>query len=861
MPSNPRPRYKNLSGVPLGGIGAGKVELCPDGAFRHLTFHNNLDVPITDIHNPFRPMPSFPIANLDTSPDVLAEGLEGCFMAAWVAGHGAMVLKESEPGLTDTLARDSIDFVGEVPSADLAYPPLGAVDLSCHAFSSLVFNEPDVAANRDSSLPALTVHLKAHNRGTQPTEVAFLFSFVHLLGIGGYPNAAVKDLRGNTLRFEGTDKSFPYLDFNHSTPKLDPRLDGNQTLAVAVANGDEVSHQVWSVDRNHGSKQRFWSQFSRTGTLANGEDGGSFQGGALAVKRTLQPGESWELPFYLGWYFPVRTDSKGRGLRSRNAYANHFTSSLQVVRYFRDNETSLWARTDLWRSRLRDSSLPGWLVTKLINDTFPLYSNSIFDVEGRFSIAESPGFMSGCMGTMDQRAASHGLYAAAFPRLSEAELGLFAHQQIGSNHPQRHGTHWDLATGTFTKPLDRQGAILHDIGWDDLDGGGLGHKFWVSPHWPDLSLVFTLQSYGHLLGTGDEAFGKRLYPQIKLALQFNRRLDQNGDGIADLWGPGSSTFDSEAFPYYGASSYIASLTLAAAKAGEAWARWAGDGAFADELVDWGRQVRQVMETRLFSPALGYYLSWADELAAQSAKGERPHTATSDNSMVAQLAGVWFADFLGLGEILDPAQVTSALAAMQRKNIGLAEFCPAQEVSADDKTVSFSWPYYAESYLIAPLCSVGRSQQALDALEGLHQAITVRDGSPWSSPLVWKGPGNGDREWGSWYMSNTASWSILAALTGFAWNALTGTLRIDPRLPESGVLDNVPVFAPRFRLLVSATADTLTVVVDEVFDAEGFEVREFQGPWEGMLTVGGKAVTGFPVVLHTGDEVNYVKSTR
>jgi uncharacterized protein (DUF608 family) len=29
---NRHPKYKNLSGVPLGGIGSGKIEICPDGA-------------------------------------------------------------------------------------------------------------------------------------------------------------------------------------------------------------------------------------------------------------------------------------------------------------------------------------------------------------------------------------------------------------------------------------------------------------------------------------------------------------------------------------------------------------------------------------------------------------------------------------------------------------------------------------------------------------------------------------------------------------------------------------------------------------------------------------------------------------
>src|SRR5689334_8094794 len=36
------------SGVPLGGIGAGKIEFCADGRFTNVTTNNNLDCPITD---------------------------------------------------------------------------------------------------------------------------------------------------------------------------------------------------------------------------------------------------------------------------------------------------------------------------------------------------------------------------------------------------------------------------------------------------------------------------------------------------------------------------------------------------------------------------------------------------------------------------------------------------------------------------------------------------------------------------------------------------------------------------------------------------------------------------------------------
>ncbi len=43
------PEYKNIAGVPTGGIGACKIERGPDGGIRNLTVQNNLDMLLTRI--------------------------------------------------------------------------------------------------------------------------------------------------------------------------------------------------------------------------------------------------------------------------------------------------------------------------------------------------------------------------------------------------------------------------------------------------------------------------------------------------------------------------------------------------------------------------------------------------------------------------------------------------------------------------------------------------------------------------------------------------------------------------------------------------------------------------------------------
>jgi uncharacterized protein (DUF608 family) len=47
-PMQTKTAQRNESGVPLGGIGAGKIEFYADGRFTNVTTNNNLDCPITD---------------------------------------------------------------------------------------------------------------------------------------------------------------------------------------------------------------------------------------------------------------------------------------------------------------------------------------------------------------------------------------------------------------------------------------------------------------------------------------------------------------------------------------------------------------------------------------------------------------------------------------------------------------------------------------------------------------------------------------------------------------------------------------------------------------------------------------------
>lgn len=197
-------------------------------------------------------------------------------------------------------------------------------------------------------------------------------------------------------------------------------------------------------------------------------------------------GEAREVSFALACPFPNLVANHESRVNHGHAYENWFKDSWEVARYALENRARLGEGTREWQMELLGSTLPRWLSVKLINDLFPVYSNSWYTRNYSYSVNEAPTDMRGCMGTIDQRSNANAIVEMSFLRLGRTELRLFAEQQITPSHPARFGSHWSAKTGDFDLVLDRLVAIRHEIGWDNLVEGGLGTKDWANLHWPDI---------------------------------------------------------------------------------------------------------------------------------------------------------------------------------------------------------------------------------------------------------------------------------------------------------------------------------------------------------------------------------------
>ena len=422
--------------------------------------------------------------------------------------------------------------------------------------------------------------------------------------------------------------------------------------------------------------------------------------------------------------------------------------------------------------------------------------------------------MNGCMGTIDQRMVSHVPCTVAFPSVAKAELDMFIDTQMQPGAADQFAPHWNQKTGQFDAQIDRTGSVKHNIGRDDFEGGKTDHTKWLTTHWPDRIPGFIIELYMQAAWTGDRAYLEQVYPNMLAGLEFQRRLDQNGDGIGDLWGNGCCTFDSRRFQHCGASSFLGGFYLASLRCVQRVAKILGD----DEQITIVQKdidaALATMENSLWNEEKGQYDKWVDPWHANWDGTDRAHPERSTARMTAQLAGPWLTALLDLEPTLDSSRIDRAIDGLYEHNCKPFRGCMTNESGADDANMQ-SWPYYSETFFASTAIMAGKVDMGMDMEERFAEAMD-RCGRHFDLPLSWDGPEKDQPKWGRWYMSTPSSWYILMALSGVWYDGITHSLTIKPRQwSKMGHLDNVPVFHPLFWATVSTDDDGWTVTITQL----------------------------------------------
>ncbi|MGB0125510.1 MAG: glycoside hydrolase family 116 protein, partial [Silvibacterium sp.] len=293
------------------------------------------------------------------------------------------------------------------------------------------------------------------------------------------------------------------------------------------------------------------------------------------------------------------------------------------------------------------------------------------------------------------------------------------------------------------------GAVPHDLGVPEGDPFvAVNEPGWQDTNdWKDLNSKFVLMVYRDYVFTGrkDIAFLRETWPAVQDAIAYLRQFDHGG-GVPENSGYPDQTYDS--WVVQGVSAYSGGLWLGALRAGEETARVLGDTGKADEYHNLFLKAQKTYIDKLWN---GEYFRYDTE------------RGTGDAIQADQLAGQWYANMLGLGDLVPANMQISAAKKIYAFNVmrfsggtmgAVNGMLPDGSIVDNDEGKEV-WVGTTLGYA-ALLKSEGMTQESCKTVWGLYHVIYESKGYWFRTPEAWDITGNFRA---SMYMRPAAIWAV------------------------------------------------------------------------------------------------------
>lgn len=739
--------------MPLGGIGTGTVSLGGRGNLRDWEIAN-------------RPAKGynggeaiFVLWARSEGEAPVVRALEGLLQPPYSGAFGATEAYHGLPRFR------SCTFHAAYPLAQVElHDPDVPLDVRLEAYNPMVPADPET-----SGLPVAILRYVLRNPGAEPVAATVCATMRNC--IGGDGSGAAPSDNQTRYRCEG-GLSGLYMTSRGVASDTEPW----GTLALSTTAPAVTYRCAWPAERWGAALLSMWDDLDADGALDN--DGScpaqDAPLGSLAASLTLAPGEQASLTFLLTWHYPNRqtwTPPKDDGAGNcccrpdtciGNYYATRYRDAWEVAEDVAKRLPDLEERTLAFVRAFCESNLPAAVKEAALFNLSTLRSQTLFRAaDGHYYGWEGCGDNKGCCHgscthVWNYEQASGYLYGSLARDMREAEFlratRADGHMSFRVNLPVERAQEWGVAAAD-----GQMGCIMRV------------HREWQL--------------------SGDDNWLRTLWPQVRRALEFcwvAGGWDADRDGVME--GCQHNTLDVE---YYGPNPLMQGWYLGALRAAEEMARHLGEEAFASRCRALYERGRAWTDAHLFN---GEYYEQAVRPTTPGqpvAEGLRhtwgaqdlqnPDYQVGPGCLVDQLVGQCAAHVCGLGHLLAPKHVRTALLSILRYNSHTGfwgHFNPMRSFALNDESalvmVSFPHggrprrpvPYFAEVMTGFEYAAAVHMLYEGYVDEGLRSIANIRaryDGAR-RNPFD-------EAECGHHYARAMASWGAVLALSGFRYSAV------------------------------------------------------------------------------------------
>jgi non-lysosomal glucosylceramidase len=612
-------RSKPRSGITLGGIGTGGIELRQDGVFYNWHIFNNIPFGTGErLLWPEAAMLFFVLRYQEQgkAPRMKLLQIDDLYEAAAIPLHHYIF-----PWLSGV---DRVEYSACFPYAWLRFiDKQMPFEVEMEAFSPFIPHDV-----KNSSLPAIIFNFKITSLSDRPVDVMLMAS---LRSGVGYDNRQ----KMHTSRVLSSDG---VAGFEYSCMGMDTEAASYGSQALVSLSGDssyflgwEHLHPHYEIALRNNRLPNIDATAERCKTDAQtGEKSGLERlFGTAAVSASLEPGGVLRNTFLTGWHFPnLYSDDHGESAPRKkvgNYYNRYFENAGAVLEYVRQNLQDLSQRTLTFKQDFYDSSLPDYVLDQINSQLNTFVSSAWLTQDGSFAIHEgmTADQSWGPMATVDVAYYGAIMTLALFPELDQSMLR--AHARLQTEFGQvNHGIERNF---DYVDPMDRRESRVDMPG--EFIGQVIRHAFW----------------------TGDDAFLKDMWPHVLKAADFiiNER-DANVDMLPDMSGANSS-FDN--LPMFGAAAFTSSIWLSALDHIVAAAKVLGDAASMQKWAEIRAAAGQQFESKLWNGR--YYRLYHD--------CGGPSDTLDDGCFTDQVIGQWSSRLVGLRDVLPRERIHAALNAI------------------------------------------------------------------------------------------------------------------------------------------------------------------------------------------------------